>query len=157
MGKPWIYLFATKHVRNELCFTRPRRTDIQRRCPDNTLGRHVGLCVSTTCTVTQDLIKNSVRRLHSTVNSPSFPASSVVPHFVKPINRDTSQVTSKHKNAQTTSVACVPSLVGSIVSLCLEIISKSKYQQNIYLTASLKNVRQRQTFISGTTYRLLLC
>ena len=122
MGKPWIYLFSTI----QLCFTRPRRTDIQRRCPDNTLGRHVGLCVSTTCT---DIIQNSVRRLHSTANSPSFPSSSVVPNFVKPININTSQVTSKQKNAQTTSVACIPSPVGSIVYLCLDIISKSKHQQ----------------------------
>ena len=53
----------------ELCFTRPRWTDIQRRCPDNTLGRHVGLCVCTTCTVTQYLIQ----RLHSIFNnSPAF-------------------------------------------------------------------------------------
>ena len=43
VGKPWIYLFATK----QLCLTRPRRTDIQRRCPDNTLGRQMGPCVST--------------------------------------------------------------------------------------------------------------
>ena len=128
VGKPWI---DTLYVRNEteLCLTRPRRTDIQRRCPDNTLGRQVGLCVSTACTVTQYIFKTSVRRLHSTVNSPSFPSSSVVPNFYKPINRDTSQVTSKQKHAQTTSVACIPSPVGSIVSLCIDIISKSKHQQ----------------------------
>ena len=149
-----------RSVRNEteLCFTRPIRTDIQRRCPDNILGRHVGLCVSTTCTVTQDLIQNSVRRLHSIVNSTSFPLSSVVPNFVKPINRDTSQVTSKQKNAQTTSVACIPSPVGSIVSLCLDIISKSKHQQkHISFYCLLKNFRQRQNKISATAYILLTC
>ena len=118
-----------------------------------------------TCTVTQDLIQNSVRRLHSTINSPSFPSSSVVPNFVKPVNIDTSQVTSKQKNAQTTSVACIASPIGSIVSLCIDIISKSKHQQqhisycfveefyttskldisnSIYFTTLWKNFRQRQ-------------
>ena len=47
-----------------------------------TAGRHVGLCVSTTCTVTQYIVHNSVRRLHSTVNSPSFHSSYMVPNFV---------------------------------------------------------------------------
>ena len=103
--------------------------------------------------------------LHSTINSPSFPSSSVVPNFVKPVNIDTSQVTSKQQNAQTTSVACIASPIGSIVSLCIDIISKSKHQQqhisycfvkefykskldisnmSIYLTTLLKNFRQRQ-------------
>ena len=114
----------------QLCFTRPRRTGIPCICPGNILGRYESLCVSTTCTVTQDLNKNSFRKLHITVNSPNVHSSSVVPNFVKPVNRDnsTSQVTSKQKNAQTTSVAGIPSPVGSIVSLCIlcmDIISKS--------------------------------
>ena len=81
--------------------------------------------VHLTCTVTQDLIQNSVGRLHtcSTINSPSFPSSSVVPNFVKPVNIDTSQVTSKQMNAQNHN------------------ISNSIY---IYLTALLKNFIQRQ-------------
>ena len=65
VGKLWIDLFATM-----LCFTRPRRTDIQRRCPGYILGRHVGLCIPTTCTATQDPNQILVRRLHSTVDSP---------------------------------------------------------------------------------------
>ena len=85
----------------------------------------MGLCVSTTCTVTRYLNQNSVIRLHSTVNSPSFPSSSVVSNFVKPVKRDTSHVTSKQKKAQTTSIADIPSPVGSIVSLCMDIISRS--------------------------------
>ena len=50
---------------------------------------------------------------------------------------------------------CVP----GIVSLCLDIISKSKHQQNIYLSyyCLLKNFRQRQNKISATVYILLLC
>ena len=114
VGKPWIDLHAT-----ELCFTRSRGTWAYTYPPH-------ALC-------TQD----SVRRLNSTVNSPSFPSSSMVPNFVKAVNIDTSQITSKQKNAQTTSVACIPSRVGSIVSLC----------QNHYL--KLKT--------SATTYISLLC
>ena len=142
-----------RSVRNEteLCFTRPRWTDIQRRCPDNTLGRHVGLCVSTTCTVTQDRIQ----RLHSIVNSPSFPSSSVVPNFVKPINRDTSQVTSKQKNTQPLSHVFHP----QSEALCLYVfISQNQYiSKNISYYCLLKNFRQRQNKISATAYILLLC
>ena len=78
--------------------------------------------------------KISVRKLHSTVNSPSCSSSSVVLNFVKPVNRDTSQVTSKQKNAQITSVAGIPSPVGSNVSLCMlcmDISSKSISDQTL--------------------------
>ena len=141
-------------VRNEteLCFTRPRWTDIQRRCPDTILGRHVGLCVSTTFTVTQDLIQ----RLHSIVNSPSFTSSSVVPNFVKTTctNRDTSQVTSKQKNTQPLSHVHVFHPQSEALCLCLY-ISKSKHQQrHISYYCSLKNFRC-QNKISATAYILL--
>ena len=51
------------------------------------LATHWG---GTICTATQYINHNSVRRLHSTVNSLIFPSSSVVPNFLKPVNRDTS-------------------------------------------------------------------
>ena len=126
-------------------------TQIQRRCPANTLGRHVGLCVSTTCTVTQDLIQ----RLHSIVNSPSFPSSSVVPNFVKPINRNTSQVTSKQKNTPPLSHVFHP----QSEALCLYVLTLSQHQNisKTYILCLLKNFRQRQNKISATVYILLLC
>ena len=105
---------------------------------------------------TQDLIQ----RLHSIVNSLSFPSSSVVANFVKPINRDTSQVTSKQKNTQPLSHVFHP----QSEALCLYVLTLSQ-NQNIsknngcYISyyCLLKNFRQRQNKISGTTYSLLLC
>ena len=80
-----------------------------------------------TVTATQDLIQ----RLHSIVNSLSFPSSSVVPNFVKPmsINRDTSQVTSKQKNTQPLSHVFHP----QSEALCLYVLTLSQ-NQNINKT-----------------------
>ena len=51
----------------ELCFIGPRRKGVQCRCPAKHIGRYVGLCVPTTCTVIQYFSQNPVRRLHSTL------------------------------------------------------------------------------------------
>ena len=73
------------------------------------------------------------------------------------INRDTSQVTSKQKNTQPLSHVFHP----QSEALCLyvlDIISKSKHQQNIYLiTVCWRIFRQHQNKISATAYILLLC
>ena len=137
MGKPWIDLFATKqsyvsHVPDGRTYSVDALTTHWGGTWAYAYPPHALLPKILSKIQSEDYI------VHCTVNSPSFPSSSVVPNFVKPINRDTSQVTSKQKDAQTTSVACIPFPVRSIVSLCLDIISKSKHQQNIYLTALLK-------------------
>ena len=54
----WKTLDRSVSNETELCFTRPRRMDIQCRCPDNTFGRHVGLCVSTTHSLLPKILSN---------------------------------------------------------------------------------------------------
>ena len=149
MGTYWIDLFETKQS-----YVHPRLTDIQRRCPDNTLGIEAREKSTLHC-YPRSYPKFSQKTRYSTVNRLSFPSSSLVPNFVKLINRDTSQVTRRMLKQPLSHVFHPQS-----EALCLYVLTLSQNQnisKNIYLTALLKNFRQRQNYISATAYILLLC
>ena len=141
MGKPWIDLLATKQ--NYVSNVPDGRT-----YSVDALTTHWGGTWAYEYPPHMHCYPRSYPkfiRLHSTINIPSFPSSSVIPNVVKHVHIDTSQVTSKQKNAQTTSVACIASPIGSICLYVLTLSQNQNISNSIYLTALLKNIRQRQS------------
>ena len=128
MGKPWIDLLATKqsyvsHVPDGRTYCVDARTTHWGGTWACAYPPHALLPKILSKIQSEDYIHVVL------LISPAFLQSSVVPNLVKSVIIETSQVTSKQKNAQTTSGACIPSPVRSIVSLCIDFISKSRHQQ----------------------------
>ena len=141
MGKSWIDLFATKQ---SLCSHVPDgRTYSVDALTTHWGSRHVGLCVSTTCTVTQDLIKNSVRRL----NSPAFLQA---PWFQTLLSLSIEIPVMLPANRRMLKQPLSHVFHPQSEALCPYALTLSQNQKK-------KNFRQRQNYISATAYILLLC